>query len=86
MVRLFNETTTKAMHPLKVTCWFDRKKYKTNAEKKADGEPVLTRAQLDKIADGRIYHPFDKSTSMYKWNYTVYPSSTIAAAKTAVAC
>ena len=86
VVRLFNETTTKAMHPLKVTCWFDRKKYKTNAEKKADGEPVLTRAQLDKIADGRIYHPFDKSTSMYKWNYTVYPSSTIAAAKTAVAC
>ena len=85
VAHLFNETTTKTIKPLKVTCWFDRKKYKTLAEKKADGEPVLTRAQLDKMAQGRIYHPFDNSTSMYKWNYTVYPSAEHAKAASAAA-
>lgn len=73
VVRLFNETTTRTTNPLRVTCWFDQKKYKTLAEKKADGESVLTRAELDTMAEGRIYHPFDDSTNMYKWNYTIYP-------------
>lgn len=73
VVRLFNETTTRTTNPLRVTCWFDKKKYKTLTEKKADGESVLTRAELDTMAKGRIYHPFDDSTNMYKWNYTIYP-------------
>ena len=56
-----------------------------SCREKADVEPVLTRAQLDKMAQGRIYHPFDNSTSMYKWNYTVYPSAEHAKAASAAA-
>ena len=67
--RYTNETTTRK--GLKVTCWFDSKRYVTNTEKKMMGEKVLTRAQLNKKAKGRITHPFASDTDMYKWNYTV---------------
>jgi hypothetical protein len=54
-----------------ITCWFDRKRYKTNVEKKKAGEHVMTRAELDKLMEGRIIHYHEKDSALYKWNYTI---------------
>lgn len=77
VVRYVNETTTHSKtrpNNLRVECWFEPKKYQTNKEKKANGEAILTRAELEKIANGRITHPFPEGTDQYKWNYTITPS------------
>ena len=72
VLRYFNETTTSK--GLKVSCWFDPRRYLTNAEKKALGKHVLTRHELEAKAKGRISHTYNEDNDMYKWNYTVLPS------------
>lgn len=66
-----NSTRNKS---LAVQGWFDTRRYETNTEKKARGEQVMTRAQLDRIAGDRITHEYPEG-EMYKWNYVVRPSS-----------
>ena len=78
VARYISETTTKT--GLKIQCWFDKKRYLTNAEKREIGEDVLTRKQLDELEKGRIVHPYSRENDMYKWNYTVYPPKMAKAA------
>ncbi len=59
---------------LTVQGWFDTKRYLTNKEKKDAGLQVTTRAELEKMADGRIIHEFPQG-EMYKLNYMILPSS-----------
>ena len=66
-----NSTRNKS---LTVQGWFDTRRYETNAEKKARGEKPMTRGQLDKKFGDRITHEYPDG-EMYKWNYTVRPSS-----------
>jgi len=73
IMKYISETTTST--GLKVTCFFDPHHYKTNQERKASGEEVLTRAKLNDKAAGRIVHHFSQENDMYRWNYTVYPTA-----------
>mgnify|MGYP002857353448 FL=1 len=79
VARSIQETTAVpkdgGIKPLKVTCWFDSRHYKSLSEKKKDPSYVAwTREDLDREANGRITHPFEPGTAMYNLNYHVVPS------------
>ena len=63
-----------------VVCWFDKKKYLTNEQKKQMGIPSMTRSQLDKKADGRISYDFEEGSDLHKWNYSITPRRVAKAA------
>ncbi len=82
VARTIQETTAVpkngGIKELKVTCWFDSKRYLSLSEKKKDPRyKVWTREDLenDPEAKGRITHPFEIGTDMYKLNYTITPSA-----------
>ncbi len=58
---------------MKITCWFDGKRYLSAPEKKNAGEESWTRKQLEKCLGDHIRHPFPPGTAQYRWNYAVDP-------------
>ena len=80
VMRYISETTTGGSTLNHVTCWFDSRHYKTNQEKKENGEDVLTRDELDEKAKGRISYLYEEGTDMHKWNYVISPVAKIEAA------
>ena len=70
-VKCYIEETAAFTENLSITCYVDKRKYETIAQKKAANIDVMTRDKLQKKLKGRLVYQFEEDSQMNKWNYRI---------------